>query len=261
MLLQTQQLRFAYTKRPVLDGISIHLAAGEIVVLLGPNGSGKSTLIRALLGHLPARGEITWDGRDVRHWNPRALARRVAYLAQSPVYEPDARVVDVVRLGRAPYWKIFGLETERDQEVVEETLKLLDLDDLRHVRMDELSGGQRQRAFIARSLAQEPVALLLDEPATHLDLRHHVELYRLLKKLSRERSVGVLMAGHDLNLAGQFADRIVLLSNGRVATDGPPRDVLSSTLLSQVYGLSLEWIGLSGDRAVVAPAGFTAQTS
>jgi iron complex transport system ATP-binding protein len=239
-LLRAREITFAYAKRPVLREVSLALAAGEVMALLGPNGSGKSTLIKLLLGHLHGRGTIAWQGRELRQWRRRELARLVAYLPQSPSYDVEHRVIDVLRLGRAPYWSAFGLESEHDGEIVARVAKQLDLSDLLHRRIEELSGGQRQRVFIGRCLAQEPAALLLDEPSTFLDLRHQVELCELLRRLAREQNLAVMMASHDLNLAAAYADRLMLLSQGHVAATGSRDEVLRPELLSEVYGVALE---------------------
>jgi iron complex transport system ATP-binding protein len=234
--------------------VSVSLRTGETVALLGPNGSGKSTLLRVLLGQLAAdAGNVRWEGRDVAAWPHRALARRVAYLPQSPTAEPDHTVLDVLRLGRAPYWGAFGLESPRDAQVVADVAAALDLSDLLGRPMDRLSGGQRQRVFLGRCLAQEPAALLLDEPTTFLDLRHQVELLRRLKRLAREESVGVLMASHDLNLAAAMSDRLVLLDGGAVAAEGPPREVLREDVLSRVYGVRMRRVDDARGAAAVVP--------
>jgi iron complex transport system ATP-binding protein len=240
-LLNAADVHFAYGDRPVLRSISLALRAGELVALLGPNGSGKSTLLRVLLGQLPlSTGAVRWEGKDVTTWRRRDLARRVGYFPQSPTAEPEHRVVDVLRLGRSPYWGPFGLESPRDAAVVAEVARTLDLHDLLDRSMDHLSGGQRQRAFVGRCLAQEPAALLLDEPATFLDLRHQVDLMRLLRRLAVERSVAVLMASHDLNTAAAFADRVVLLDAGAVAAEGTADEVLRPDVLSRVYGVPMQ---------------------
>ena len=245
-LLEARNLQFSYDDRPVLRDISVSLSPGEVVSLLGPNGTGKSTLLRVLLGHLRAGGgNVLWDGREIRTWNRREFARRVAYLPQSPAADAEQRVLDVLRTGRAPYWGAFGLESERDVGVVQDVARQLQLTDLLHRPMAELSGGQRQLVFLARCLVQEPAALLLDEPNTFLDLRHQVELGSLLRRISRENEIAVLMASHDLNLAGSFSDRLVLLDAGTVASQGAPDDVLQPELLSRVYGVGIR-------RAVVA---------
>jgi iron complex transport system ATP-binding protein len=238
-LLAANNLHFSYGVRPVLQGVCVTLEAGEVVALLGPNGSGKSTLFRALLGQIRGEGQIEWEGRSLPSWGKRDLARRVAYLPQSPVYEAEQTVGDTLRLGRAPYWGAFGVESDRDLAAATEVAGLMSLSDLLDRRMDELSGGQRQRALVGRCLAQEPVALLLDEPTTFLDLRHQVELSRLLQKLAREKGMGVLMASHDLNLAAAYADRLVLLHEGAVVADGKAEKVMEPALLEKVYGVPM----------------------
>ena len=255
-LLAAAGLTFSYGDRVILRDVSLALSAGEVVALLGPNGSGKSTLLRVLLGQLaPSRaGAVRWDGIAVEQWSRRNLARRVAYLPQSPTAEPDHRVADVLRLGRSPYWGAFGLESPRDVEVVRSVARTLDLADLLDRPMDHLSGGQRQRVFVGRCLAQEPAALLLDEPTTFLDLRHQVELLQLLRRLARERGVGVLMASHDLNLAAALSDRAVLLDGGAVAAEGTPASVLQPDTLSRVYGVPMERVdGTGGGTPFVFP--------
>jgi iron complex transport system ATP-binding protein len=236
--LKSSSIAFAYSDRPALRGVDLTLSAGEVVALLGPNGSGKSTLIKCLLGHLHADGAIAWDGKPLAAWTRRELARRVAYLPQSPVAESSQTVVDVLRLGRSPYWSAFGLESPRDEEVVRSVSAKLGLDPLLSRPMDELSGGQRQRVFVGRCLVQEPAALLLDEPSTFLDLRHQVELCQLLRQLAKEQSIGVLMASHDLNLAVAYADRVIVLCDGTVAASGTV-GVLEPEMLSRVYGVPM----------------------
>jgi iron complex transport system ATP-binding protein len=245
------ELSFSYEDRTVLKDVSLTLSAGEVVALLGPNGSGKSTLLRVLLGQLrPTRaGGVRWEGRPVEQWRKRDLARRVAYLPQSPTAEADHRVADVLRLGRSAYWGAFGLESPGDARVVRDVADLLDLADLLDRPMDHLSGGQRQRVFLGRCLVQEPAALLLDEPSTFLDLRHQVDLLRLLRRLATDRGVGVLMASHDLNLAAVTADRAVLLDGGAVAAAGAPGDVLEPGVLSRVYGVPMERVSPAGAGA------------
>src|SRR4051794_12548160 len=253
-LLTARDLTFAYAAdRPVLRGISLALGAGEVVALLGPNGSGKSTLLRCLLGQLNCQGEVLWDGKPVHAWRRKDLARRVAYLPQSPASEPDQTVADVLRLGRAPYWGAFGLESERDIRVVHDVARQLELTDLLSRPLGELSGGQRQRVFLGRCLAQQPRAMLLDEPNTFLDLRHQVELSRLLKTLAAEQGIAILMASHDLNLAGAFAGRLALLDDGAVAATGSPADVLNPELLHRVYGVPMQRVEQAGCAPAVLP--------
>ncbi|HEV2295103.1 MAG TPA: ABC transporter ATP-binding protein [Tepidisphaeraceae bacterium] len=252
-LLNATGVCFAYAERPVLRDVRLALAAGEVVALIGPNGSGKSTLIRALLGHLPASGEVTWDGRPMPAWRRRDLARFVAYLPQAPAFDAQQRVADVLRMGRAPYWGAFGIESPQDIEVVRRVIDELHLGEWTTRRMDEISGGQRQLVYVARALIQEPRALLLDEPNTYLDLRHQVELGQLMRRLARERSLGLLVASHDLNLAAAFADRLMLLHEGTVAADGSPEVVLDPELLTRVYGVRMERVDRPSKPPVLVP--------
>ncbi len=253
LLMDAKNLLFAYGDRAVLRDVRISLAPGEVVALIGPNGSGKSTLIKSLLGHLPARGDVTWEGKPLGAWQRRELAKLVGYLPQSPAFDPQQRVVDALRLGRAPYWGAFGLESEQDVDVVRRTIEQLRLGEWTTRRMDEISGGQRQLVYLARALIQEPRALLLDEPNTYLDLRHQVELGQLMRRLARERALGLLVASHDLNLAAAFADRLVLLQEGSVVADGSPEHVLEPELLTQVYRVRMERIARSGKPPVLVP--------
>jgi iron complex transport system ATP-binding protein len=238
-LLSAADLCFSYGDRPALTNVSLTLQTGEIVAIIGPNGSGKSTLIKALLGHLPASGEILWRDKKLADWRLRDLARVVAYLPQSPRHEPGQTVAEVLRLGRASRWGPFGLESSGDEQITLEVAHTLGLDDVMDRPMDQMSGGQRQRVFIGRCLTQQPAALLLDEPNTFLDLRHQIDLWQILRKLARENSLAVLVASHELNIAGAFADRMILLHEGRIAAAATPDQVLRPEVLSPVYGLPL----------------------
>jgi iron complex transport system ATP-binding protein len=253
-LLEVTNLTVAYGENVVaVRDLNLTFLTGEVVALIGPNGSGKSTLIKALLGTVKARGRVKWDGVPVQQWSRRHLARYVAYLAQSPMYEPGQTVHDALRLGRAPYWSMFGIESARDEQVVGDIASRLDLTSILDRPLDAISGGQRQRVFVGRALAQEPRAILLDEPNTYLDLKHQVELMSLLRTLSREKNVGVLMASHDLNLAASGADVMVLLDQGHVVAEGDAEQVLKPELLTRVYGVPMESIARAGKPPLVVP--------
>ena len=251
-LLQARAINFAYGARPVLHDVSLDLFKGQVVALIGPNGSGKSTLIKLLCGHLRGQGQITLMGAPLAKWRKRMLARKLAYLPQSPSFEPSDRVYDVLRLGRACYWAAFGLESEHDIDAVASTAKILSLEDFLDRRMDELSGGQRQRVFVGRCLVQEPSILLLDEPNSFLDLRHQVDLLKLLQKLAHECQLSVLMASHDLNLAGAFSDQLLLMSEGRLTARGTAEQVLQPDIIEQAYGLPMTILA-SGEHRMLIP--------
>lgn len=250
-VLRAVAISFAYRDRPVLTSVHLELHPGQVVALLGPNGSGKSTLIRVLTGSLHAQGSIEWDSRDIRRWKPRELARRVAYLPQNPAWDATQSVAEALNLGRAPYWRAFGVESSSDHQVVGEVAEMLGLTDLLPRRLDQISGGQRQRVFLGRCLVQQPAALLLDEPNTFLDLHHQVELGRLLRRLATERNIAILMASHDLNLAGAFADQMLLLNEGQVVKAGSVTEVMDPDVLSAVYGVPIERVDARGTPVVV----------
>jgi iron complex transport system ATP-binding protein len=248
--LTIQSLQVSFGQHTALSGVSTQLRAGEVVTLLGPNGSGKSTLLRAALGLTAFTGDVIWFGKPARKWTRRELARLVAYMPQHPVYEPGDRVSDVLRLGRSPHQGLLGIDSEADGAVVAEVAGELELSELLSRRIETLSGGQRQRVFLGRCLAQQPQVLLLDEPATFLDLRHQVELYRLLRDLARKKNIGVLMASHDLNLAAAHADRAIVLKKGTILIDDLTAIAMNEKTLSEAFDLPMRCVQVD-DRTFV----------
>lgn len=236
-VLQASSVTAVLGKRAVLEGVGLSLAAGRIVSIVGPNGGGKTTLLRALLGHVPASGEINWLGRKLATFSRRELATVAAYLPQAPTFEPGDRVIDVLRLGRLAHAGWLGLDVDADDAVVDAVATDLGMKDLLARDVSTLSGGQRQRVFLGRALAQGPRTLLLDEPATYLDLRHQVELYTLLRRLADERGLAVLMASHDLNMTATHADEAIVLKEGRVIAQGDVRTTLTESTLGQAFDL------------------------
>ena len=219
----------------IVDGVDLHVARGEWVTIIGPNGAGKSTALRAIGGLLPFTGSVSLDGIPVSRLNRRERAKTVATVAQSPVVPPAMHVFDYVLLGRTPYIPPLGRESAGDLAAVADVLAVLDLSPFAARRLDTLSGGERQRVFLARALAQGARILLLDEPTSALDIGHQQEVLELIDRLRAERDLTVLATMHDLTSAGEYADRLVLLSAGRVAAAGTPREVLTEALLAEHY--------------------------
>ncbi|MBI5287465.1 MAG: ABC transporter ATP-binding protein [Chloroflexi bacterium] len=240
MTLRIRGLSAGYPARPVLDGLDLDVARGELVVLLGPNGCGKTTLLRAITGVLPARAAaIILDGQDLAAMKPRRLARRVATVAQASALPERFTAFECVLMGRTPHLSLFQSEGSRDVAAVRAAMERTGCWDLRDRLADELSGGERQRVVIARALAQEPRLLLLDEPTSHLDLQHQVETFRLVLDLCRDQDLAALAVVHDVTLAATFADRVALMSGGRILACGPPAQVLREDLLRDVYGVAV----------------------
>ncbi|MGI5321449.1 ABC transporter ATP-binding protein [Actinomadura nitritigenes] len=221
--------------RPVLKDVSLEVAAGSWTAVIGPNGAGKSTLLRAVLGLLPSAGEIAVAGADLAAMKPRQRARLVAYAPQSPNLPVGMAVFDYTLLGRSPYIPHLGRESARDRAIAREVLDRLDLAGLADRPLDHLSGGERQRVVLARALAQQTSVLLLDEPTTALDIGHQQQVMELIDQLRLSDGLTVVTTIHDLTLAGQYADGLVLLSDGRVAAAGTPGEVLTRTAIQEHF--------------------------
>jgi iron complex transport system ATP-binding protein len=223
-----------------------------MVAIVGPNGAGKSTLLRVLAGLLrPTAGTVALDGHDLGTMSRSALARRIAVVPQIFDTLFPFTVREVVALGRTARLGAFGRASADDVAAVDGAIDALDLDHLASRRIDRLSGGERQRAVLAMALAQETGVLLLDEPTVHLDPAHQIATLQLLRTLTAGRALAVCAVLHDLNLASTFASRIVAIADGRIARDGPPKDVLSPDLVRAVFGDALEVVGRDGHPAVL----------
>ncbi|HEV2317230.1 MAG TPA: ABC transporter ATP-binding protein [Thermoplasmata archaeon] len=230
-----------YRDRVALHDVSLEARSGEFIALTGPNGSGKTTLLRAGLGLLrPSEGQVRLLGRPSLEMGARERARRVAWVPQEEFPRDNLRVVDYVLFGRYAHWEPFEVEGPQDLRRARAALDDAGLLDRADSGILELSGGERQRALLARALVQEAPVLLLDEPTAYLDIGHELDLLARVRRLVADRGGTVIAAMHDLNLAARFADRMTVLSRGRVVDDGPPREVLSESLLREVWGVTAE---------------------
>lgn len=247
--LRARGVRVRYAGTPVVDGVDLDVLPGQLLALLGPNGAGKSTLLGVLAGDVrPDEGSVELDGVHVAALRLDELARRRAVLLQENHLSFPFEVADVVRMGRAP-WR--GTPREDDDEhVVAAALATADVTHLAARRYPTLSGGEKARASFARTLAQEPGVLLLDEPTAALDIRHQEALLTEAVRLARA-GAAVVVVLHDLTLAAAYADRVVLLADGRVRGDGPPHDVLTAELLTAVYRHRLEVVHVPGTGDLV----------
>ena len=238
----------------VLDGVDLDALEGSWTALIGPNGAGKTTLLRCVLGLQTFQGSVTLDGTEVTARHRRELARTVAYVPQRPAIPGGLRVLDYVLLGRTPHIAYLSTERPRDVELVGEVLGRLRLRAFADRPLASLSGGETQRAVLARALAQEARVLLLDEPTSALDVGNQQAVLELVDELRRERSLTILSAMHDLTLAGQFAEHLVLLSGGRTVARGSPREVLTPEIVERHYDASVRVLEGPGGQVSVVPA-------
>ncbi|MGH3740940.1 MAG: ABC transporter ATP-binding protein, partial [Micromonosporaceae bacterium] len=249
--MKARDVRVTLDKVPVLHGVDLTASAGSWLTVIGPNGSGKSTLLRALAGLVRFDGTVELDGVPVGSLRRRDRARRIALVPQNPVSPPGMAVREYVLLGRTPYVQPLGREGERDLDTVDGVLRLLDLEAFAQRALSTLSGGERQRVFLARALAQGAPVLLLDEPTAALDIGHQQEVLDLVDELRRTRALTVVTTMHDLVIAGEYAERLVLLDAGRVAAQGAPAEVLTERLLARHYHARIRVIdGESGPLVV-----------
>lgn len=225
---------------PVLRDVTVGVGRGELVAVLGPNGAGKSTLLRVACGALaPERGRVTLGGEDLAGMPREGVARRVAVVEQQSVAPPGFSVREIVRMGRAPHQGAWMRESQEDADIVEGALARCELTALATRRVSTLSGGEQKRVAIARALAQRPEVLLLDEPGAFLDVRHQLALYELLHEETRRARLACLVVMHDLNVAAQFADRVVLVARGGVIGDGRVDEVMTYRLLKETFDADL----------------------
>src|SRR5712691_11318103 len=246
-LIEAREVSFAYSVAPVIVDVSLALPQGKMGALIGANGSGKSTLIRLLAGLIqPVSGVVAFNDMPLSRFDARERAKRIAYVPQaSPTVFPFT-ALEVVLTGRSPYSGRFRFESAQDEEIALAAMETLDAAHLAARPITELSGGERQLITVARALAQEPQVMLLDEPASSLDLRHRTQLTRALRRLRDDRGIAILMITHDLMLLDSAADLIFAMKCGRIVASGPPEAVLTDKVLGEVYDANVRTMRSDG---------------
>jgi iron complex transport system ATP-binding protein len=239
--------------RRVVSGIDLEVSRGEWIALIGPNGAGKTTLLRAVARLVPFEGSVELEGRSTGEMHRAELSRLLAVVPQEPSTPPWMTVAEYVLLGRTPHLGPLAKEGSRDRDAAARALERLDLLGFGARRLGTLSGGEKQRVVVARALAQEARIVLLDEPTASLDIGHQQQALELLDVLRAESGLTLVAAMHDLTLAAQYADRMLLLDEGRIVADGGPADVLTESLIARHYGATIEVVSVD-DRIAVVPA-------
>ena len=269
-MLQLRDIHFTYPNqrpRETISGVSLEIRAGEMVALLGPNGSGKSTLLSIAIGALKAdRGEVLFDNQSISLFSRREIAHRMAMVAGQGDIRFPMTALEYVLTGRFAYSNAVGFDSPRDVEIAMRALGDTDAAQFAHRRFNQLSSGERQRVTLARSLAQQPKLLLLDEPTANADIAHQLSLLELVRGLTREREIGALIVTHEINLVAEFADRMALIKDGRLLADGSPHEVMTADRLSGLFEITLfvdrhplsgapvvSWVRGAGERSANRP--------
>lgn len=240
-MLAVRNIAVRYGDRSVLSGVSLEVRSGQVVALIGQNGAGKTTLIRALNGSIAAQveGEISVDGKELRQLSRREIASRIAVVAQENETRFPITILEFVLAGRFVNGTAFGWEKEADIDSAMRALADCDLAGYGGRLMNELSGGERQRVVLARALATNARILLLDEPTANLDIAHQAMMFRLVRERCGSCGASAVVITHDLNLAAEFADEIVMLRDGRISASGPPETVLTEKNIAEVFGVKV----------------------
>jgi iron complex transport system ATP-binding protein len=241
-MIEVDSISFRYHEDWVLQDVSFRVEKGEFVGVIGPNGSGKTTLLKILYRLLsPQKGEILFELVSMKKMDRTDIAKRIAVVAQETHLLFPFSVLETVLMGRSPYLGHLMFESEKDLEIVKKAMEWTNILPFSERPMDELSGGERKRVFIARALAQEPEVILLDEPTANLDIHHQIDFLDLILTLNREKGLTIVMASHDMNIASEFCDRLILLQGGRIYKIGTPEEVITQENIESVYGCEV-WI-------------------
>lgn len=230
-----------YQDFPVLQDISLQIESGEFCALLGPNGAGKSTLLYTIMGYLkPSKGVITIFGKEIECVKHSWLAKQLAFVPQETRSEFDHTVQETVLMGRYPYLGLLQSYSSEDFEVVNSVLEELKLLELKHRWLSEISGGEKQRVLIARALVQQTPFILLDESLSQLDINYQIEIMKLLKAIHRKENKTVLIVSHNLNLAANYAERLIFLKEGKVLASGTPELLMQKETLKELFAIELD---------------------
>lgn len=237
-MIQVRELTKFYGKKAVVEKVSVNIHRGKITSFIGPNGAGKSTLLSMVSRLMDAdTGEVLLDKNKVKEMKSNDFAKRVAILKQSNFMNVKLTIRELVAFGRFPHCK--GRLQDEDERMVDQALEYMGLTDMQEAYLDELSGGQRQRAFIAMTIAQDTDYILLDEPLNNLDMKHSVQIMKILRQLVNDLGKTVVIVLHDINFASVYSDRIVALKNGKVVKDGLTNDIITSESLREIYDMDI----------------------
>lgn len=239
-VLEANRIVYSYTRKPVVNDVSLEVKKGEFMSILGPNGSGKSTLLKTLSHiYIPDSGEIVLMGKPLDTYKRKEIAQRIAMVPQDTSLDFEFTVEEVVLMGRHPFLGRFGKEDVLDMDLAYEAMERTNTLHIKDSLITEISGGERQRVFIAKALAQNTSIMLLDEPTSHLDINHQIEILELLKRLNSEKELAIVLVIHDINLAARYSDRILLMKDGEIVDQGSPETVITPESIENTYGMKV----------------------
>ena len=236
-ILKIENLDISINGREIIKDISFNVQRGEILGVIGPNGSGKTTLFRSISGVLKASGgNIVFDNKNIKNYSSKELAKKMSVIPQMIEITYPFSVEEFILMGRFPHSGRYGYSAHKDYEVINKIMKMTGIEEIKNRKMNELSGGERQRVLIAQGFARETGFMMLDEPTSHLDIYHQVQLLNLLNNYNKECGLTILVVLHDLNLAASYCDRLILLKDGTIYKEGSVKDVLTYQNIEYVYG-------------------------
>ncbi len=242
-MIKIKDLKVGYFRKEVIQNLSVDFKQGEFCALLGPNGAGKSTLLKSIIGFLiPEKGEVLIKNKSVSNWSKNDLARNISFIPQDFKLQFDYLVEDLVLMGRFPYVGYWQSYSQKDKEITQNVLKQLDLFKLRKKQFSQLSGGERKRVTIARALAQETDILLMDEAFANLDINHQLEIMQLLSEINLKQKKLIILVSHNINLASEYCQRILMMKEGKLIADGNPEKIITTKNLKKLYETNLNKI-------------------
>ena len=239
--LKLENFSTGYKNKIIIDSINLSINEGEWFGIIGANGSGKSTLIKGICRIIkPQKGKVFLKGKDINNLSNKSISQQISFLPQGINSKLSISVSDLVALGRSPYKNFWDFDlTKNDKSIIEESLKLVEILDLKDCLLSEISGGQRQRAFLALALAQETEIIILDEPTNYLDINHQIKFLQILKDLQFKKHLTIITVLHDLNLCARFSDQIAALKNGLLIEVGEPKDILNKNIIKNIFDINV----------------------
>lgn len=240
-MISTKNLKVGYEEKVIIEGLNVRVNKGEVLSIIGPNGCGKSTLLKTLCRMIkPMSGNIFIEDEDIRKIKNKTISQKICLLSQHNSPPLDLTVEELVYFGRMPHKKWYETRTTEDRKIVDWAIENTGLTKYKNTPIGGLSGGERQRAYIAQALCQKPEVLLLDEPTTYLDISYQLELMELVREINKKFNITIIMVLHELNQASKYSDRLIMMKNGKIVSDGEPNEIINKEIIKDVYNIECD---------------------